>query len=635
MRKALGLRWAVVAAGAAMLLVVASACTKEVIKEVPVEKIVTKEVIKEVPVEKIVTKEVVREVQLPGQTVVVEKEVIKEVVKEVPVEKIVEVMAEKRTGPTYGGVLRIATGSDQGGTNDLCVVKGQRSTGFYGQNLLIYDWARGAGGSGENDFFMRMGAGSDTFDTGAVADRWDVPNPLQYRFHIREGLQWQNKNPTFGRKVTTEDVEGEMNRILECRWPRHDFTDKITADDTDGDGMADSVSFHTNMPIAFWAYEYAHGPYFKVIPPESVEAGLDDYRNFSGTGPFMVEEYVPASHYSYVRNPDFYLTWTEEGKEYQIPFIDKVIDIIIPTEATRVAALRTGKIDSLESVRPAQIEGLAKTHPDLPRTGPLERPFAWYMPMNKPPFDDVRVRRAMNMAIDRQVFIDALLGGEGEILSYPFGPEQAAFFEPLENMPDDVQEYFMYDSAKADALLDEAGLTKDADGTRFEIEVMVSANSEALIEATEIAIGMWEAVGVKVTMDLEEATAWRSRLFANEYDFSATVAAPADNTLNNFRAGHQWNQSNMNDPEFLAMWEETLGTTDSAELVKNQKATARKFLELAPGIIMPAGHGADYWQPWLKGYAGQRATGHYEQGQRWAYIWLDKDLRYESTGFKD
>ena len=617
-------------------LVLACTTTETVVKEV------------EVPGETVVVeKEVVKEVEVPGETVIVEKEVVKEVIVEVPVivekevvkevivEKIVEVVAARRTGPTYGGTLRIATGSDQGGTNDLCTVRGQRSTGFYGQNLLIYDWSKGAAGTGENTFFMRMGAGSDTFDTGAVADRWDVPDPLTYRFHIREGLTWQNKHPTFGRKVTTEDVVGEMNRILECRWPRHDFVDTITGSDTDDDGIMDSVSFNTNMPIAFWAYEFAHGPYFKVIPPESVEAGLDDWKNFSGTGPFMVSDYVPASNYTYERNPDFYLTWAVEGREHQIPFIDKVIDIIIPTEATRLAALRTGKIDSIEGVRPVDIEGLAKTHPELARTGPLERPFAWYMPMDKPPFDDIRVRRAMNMAIDRQVMTDVMLGGVASIMSYPFGPESSAFYVPLEEMADSIQEYFKYDPKKAEMLLDDAGLARDSKGTRFEIDLMISSSGEALIEATEIAIAFWDDIGVRVKMDLTEPNQARSRLFANQYDFNATVAAPADNTLNNFRAGHQWNQANMNDPEFLALWEKTLATTDSAELVMNQKASAARFLELAPGIIMPAGFGADYWHPWLMNFAGQRATGHYEQGQRWAYVWLDRDLRYEATGFKD
>ena len=651
--------------GLILILALVLACTetvevpgetviKEVVKtvEVPGETVI-KEVVKTVEVPgQTVIKEVVKTVEVPGQTVIVEKEVVKEVIVEVPVvvekevvkvvieEKLVEVpvAVERRSGPTYGGTLRIATGADAGSLGDMCQFRGERPMGFYAENLTMYDWARGVSGTGETNFFARMGAGSDLFDKGAVADRWDLPDPLSYRFHIREGITFQDKNPTFGRKVTTEDVVQVMDRMVECRWPRHNFLDQdvpVTGVDTDDDGVLDSIVFHTVKPVAFWAYEFAHGPYFKVTPPESIEAGLDNWENLSGTGPFILADYVPASKFEFERNPNYYGTYTVDGREWQVPFIDKVIDIIIPQQATRIAAMRTGKIDTIEGVIPVEREGLEKTNPELLKTGPLERPFAWYMPMNKPPFDDVKVRYAMNMAIDRDAVTEIMLGGNASVMSYPFGPEQAAFFEPLENMPDVVQAYFKYDPAMAEQLLDEAGLMRDSNGTRFEIDLMISSSNETLIEATEIAIAFWDDIGVEVTMDLTEPTQWTSRLFANEYDFSATVAAPASNTMQNFKEGHQWNQSNMNDATFLAMYDEVESTTDSALLISRQKATAAHFLSLAPGIIMPAGFGADYWYPWVQNFAGQRALGHYEVGTRWSYIWLDRDLRYDSTGFKD
>ena len=665
MRKTFGLGWAVVVAGAAMLLGIAAACTetvevpgetviKEVVKtvEVPGETIVVEKVVEVQVAGETVIMEVVKEVQVAGETVIVEKEVVRTVEVEVPVivekevvkvvieERIVEVPVapERRTGPTYGGTLRIATGSDAGAKGDMCQARGQRPMGFYAENLTRYDWAKGVAGTGETNFFARMGAGSDLFDTGAASDRWEIVDALTYRFHIREGMAYQDKNPTWGRKVTTEDVVEVMDRMVECRWPRHNFLDQdvpVTGLDTDDDGVLDSIEFHSIKPVAFWAYELAHGPYFKVTPPESIEAGLDNWENLSGTGPFILTNYIPASTFTFERNPNYYGTWTVDGREWSVPFVDKVIDIIIPQAATRLAALRTGKIDTIEGVGAVDREGLAKTHPELANTGPLERPFAWYMPMNKPPFDDIKVRYAMNMAIDRQVVTDVMLGGVAAIMSYPFGPEQAAFYEPLENMPDVVRDYFKYDPAKAEELLDEAGLTRDSNGTRFEIDLMISSSAETLIEASEIAIAFWDDIGVKVTMDLTDPILWTSRLFANEYNFSATVAAPASNTMQNFKEGHQWNQSNMNDATFLAMWDEVESTTDSALLIERQKATAARFLEVAPGVIMPAGFGADYWHPWLLNFAGQRALGHYEVGSRWSYVWLDRDLRYDSTGFKD
>ena len=116
-----------------------------------------------------------------------------------------------------------------------------------------------------------------------------MPDPLTYSFHLRPGVKWQNKFPTFGREVTVEELVTEMNRIKDCRWPRHDFLletdDAITGDDSDGDGVLDTVTYHTNKPVSFWGYEFAWGPYLIAAPPETIELGTDVPWNQSGTGP--------------------------------------------------------------------------------------------------------------------------------------------------------------------------------------------------------------------------------------------------------------------------------------------------------------------------------------------------------------
>ena len=71
---------------------------------------------------------------------------------------------------------------------------------------------------------------------------------------------------------------------------------------------------------------------------------------------------------------------------------------------------------------------------------------------------------------------DVMLGGVASIMSYPFGPESSAFYVPLEEMADSIQEYFKYDPTKAEMLLDDAGLARDSKGTRFEIDLMISSS---------------------------------------------------------------------------------------------------------------------------------------------------------------
>jgi len=673
MRKALGVRWAAVMAGAIMLLMIAGACTttetievpgetivveKEVIKEVQVAGetiVVEKEVIKEVQVAGetiVVEKEVIKEVQVAGETIVVEKEVVKivEVIKEVIVEK--EVLVEgvittpvliKDVGtkviatgkPIFGGTMRLALSSDPGAKWDSCEFKATRMATHYLENFLLGDFRLGPSGTGETTFQPVLSLGTDAIAIGAMADYWDQPDAVTYRFHLRDGLKWQNKFPTFGRAVTVEEQVDELNRIKDCRWPRHDFLDMVTGEDTDDDGVLDSVVYNTNMPISFWGYEFAWGPYFISSPPETIELGTDNWENHAGTGPWMTAGYTPASTISFEKNPDWYQTFTQEGVEYNIPFIDNLLYIVIPQEATRLAALRTGKIDDLWSVRTIDRPVIEKTNPELGHRLALESSFNYFMPMNKPPFDDIRVRTAMNNAIDRDVYTAALFGGDSVLLAHPLNPEWPLHYEDIDEQPQSVQDYFVYDPARAEALLDDAGLPRGSDGIRFEVEMMIGNSSQLELELAEISISFWDDIGVKITLDLVDPPVRQSRLFEKQFDMFAGAVAGRPNELNDFRLGHQWNRANLSDPEFIQSWEDVLVATDSTEQARLIKRATNIWLALAPAVQVPAGFGGDYWQPWVLNHNGERALAFVDYSTHWAYAWIDRDARADRTGYKD
>ena len=547
---------------------------------------------------------------------------------------------EIRTGPSYGGTLRVATAVDPGPKWDSCEFKNQSYLTYSVENFLFGDYNKGPSGSGETTYLPVLGFGTDVLATGALADRWEVPDPLTYSFHLRPGVKWQDKHPTYGREVTVEELVTEMNRIKDCRWPRHDFLldtdDAVTGDDTDGDGKLDTITYHTNKPVSFWGYEFAWGPYLIAAPPETIELGTDDPWNQSGTGPWMTIEdgYVAGSKIEFEKNPDWWNTYNVEGQEYALPFMDGVVEIIIPQEAARLAALRTGKIDKLRDVRTTDHASIEESNPDLGKVKPLLGAHMFWMPMNKPPFDDLRVRRAMNMAIDRQVFSDNLYEGDSVTFAFPSSPEWPLHYVTLDQQPDSVQEYFEYDPVKAGELLDEAGYPLEGD-TRFEIDLMIRNNIELELESAQIALGFWDDIGVKVTLDLVDSPVIQSRLFEKQYDFMFNALVARPNALNDFRAGHQWNRANLNDPAWHAMWEEVLAATDSSEQIARIKAANTGFLELAPAIQIPAGFGGDYWQPWVQNHNGERVLAFVDYASKWAYVWLDQDMREDRTGIRE
>ena len=141
--------------------------------------------------------------------------------------------------------------------------------------------------------------------------------------------------------------------------------------------------------------------------PEVIEQSGDwDWRNLVGTGPFMLTDVVEGTSYSYTKNPDYW-GYDEKYPENRLPYVDEIRFLLMPEVATRLAALRSGKIDFigeqggglLKSVD--QVESLKRTDPELViHQWSLRADTGTFLNASEPPFDDIRVRKAMQMALD-------------------------------------------------------------------------------------------------------------------------------------------------------------------------------------------------------------------------------------------
>src|SRR5262249_44238022 len=123
------------------------------------------------------------------------------------------------------------------------------------------------------------------------------------------------------------------------------------------------------------------------------------------------------------------------------------------------------------------------------------------------PFGDIRVRRALNLAVNKEEIVKSYYNGNAELFAYPQHPDYVGYFEPLEKMPASVQELFKYDPEKAKKLLAEPGYPK---GFSFKVQVCTSAADNMVL--LPLVAGYLEQVGVKIEIQPMEYGAFLSAM---------------------------------------------------------------------------------------------------------------------------
>ena len=221
----------------------------------------------------------------------------------------------------------------------------------------------GPRGTGEFRFHSQLFP--EKYLVGNMVEGWDI-TPDKFTLHVREGVYFSGKsiNPVMKepREYTADDFVFNLEYLLEgtagaatkaSNWIKSiNATDKYT------------VVLETSFLHPEW-YMAITGLSGYQVAPESIKAGARDWNNIVGTGPFYLKEYQPGSHFIYERNDLYYRKTTIDGKEYQIPFVDKAIYPVVKDEATAIASIRTGKIDMHHFVDWVYQESLGKTSPDL------------------------------------------------------------------------------------------------------------------------------------------------------------------------------------------------------------------------------------------------------------------------------
>ncbi len=466
---------------------------------------------------------------------------------------------------------------------------------------------------------------------GELAESWEWETPLKLVVSLRRGIMFTDKPGVMeSRELTADDVVYTYTYLDESpkKIPTYfDHIQSVTARDSH------TVVFEFHEFNAEWAYRFGYGYYSGIVPREMAKVDRKSWRNVTGTGPFVLDLYRQANAQIYVKNPNYWDHAKIAGGEYQLPFVNKLTYRIIKDEATYLTALRTGQLDILEAIRWIAVDHLKETTPELKWNRWLATGGTFMaLRVDRPPFDDLRVRRAMNLAVNQKEIVERFYGGHAELMAYPQHPGFGDYYEPLETMPDSIKELFEYNPDKAKALLAEAGY---ADG--FDLEVQVCSCSPGNMDLIPLLESYLAKVGVRMEIQTMEYASFLSAMTTKThkpgYLMGSGHVNPTTTLRKSFVTNQTWNPSMYSSESFDGRMAELYRTRDEAERIKIVRSLTREILDEAPYIWLPTGYTYTAWWPWVKNYGGELRAGAVRPWPIYARIWIDQKLKRE-MGFK-
>jgi peptide/nickel transport system substrate-binding protein len=328
-----------------------------------------------------------------------------------------------------------------------------------------------------------------------------------------------------------------------------------------------------------------------------------------------------------LKNPNYWDKDKINGTEVKLPLVDKVVFRTIKDEATFLTALRTGKLDILESIRWSAVDELKKSAPQLQWSKWLNMSGTFLaMRVDTKPFDDVRVRRALNMAVNKQEIVGDYYGGNAELFAYPQHPDYAGYFEPLEAMPDSIKELYAYNPAKAKKLLAEAGVPNG-----FTFKVQVCSCSPDHMDLLPLVAAYLEQVGVKIEIQPMEYGAFLSAMTSKTNAPGCFMnnghTNPTTTIRKSFVKGQVWNPSQWSDPEYDKKMDAVYQEQDEGKRQAMLKEMTREILDKAPYIWLPTAYIYTAWWPWVKNYGGELRAGAVRPGPIYARMWIDQEMK--------
>ena len=520
-------------------------------------------------IEKVVTeivKEVVKEtVIVEGTPQVVEKEVTKVIEKEVT--KIVEKVVTPTPAPEEEVTLVVAVSNQYSDNFDIF------NTAYTMEpHTMIYEPLV----SVDYNYEFR----------GGLAERWETSEDgLTWTFYLQKGVTFHDGSE-FNAEVVKWWLEGMQQGVSSYM-----FEVMIEAEVIDNYTIA--LKFEVPFPNLLYNLSTS---FSGIMSKEAYEKYGDEYgtKYAVGTGPFMLEEWVQNDHLLLVKNPDY--NWAPEWANHEGPAkVDKILYRIIPEDATRTIELQAGNVHLVLSPPPARELPQYKNNPDY-TYHEISDSMVQYIAFNvdAPFFKDLRARKAVGHAIDRDLILETIYQGLGRptntYLSAELGGDKGvSAFAPS------------YDPDRAAELLAEAGWVMGDDGilvaenvegvdpgTKFEVDYWTYQEDE-FRRLAEVTQKMLADVGIKANTQLMDNPTYDAQLKTREHQIILRQYGWDNNDILEWFHHSKYfpypNHYGVRDPDLDVMLDEANFNTPTWE------ERDAKYVEIHKYLI-------DKWYPW-------------------------------------
>jgi len=451
---------------------------------------------------------------------------------------------------------------------------------------------------------------------GELAEKWEWQDGGKaLAFTLRKGVKWHDGQP-----FTSKDVKYTFDLVREAPGapaklrvnPRKLWYENVADIETPS---PDAVVFRLKRPQPSLILMLAAG-YSPVYPAHVLPAELRT--KCVGTGPFKLKEYRPGEYVDLVKNPDYFV----KGR----PYLDGIRYLIIRERGTRYAAIQAGRQDVTYPLEVAKTiaESVKKAVPSMVLVeASTNLNDNLLLNFKRPIFQDPRIRRAINLAIDRKDYVQAGRQGAavlgGVMLPKPYGVWGLSEKElaKLPGMGDPVK-----NKAEAKQLLAQAGY---GPGKPLKLSVSTRASS-FYVDLASFIIDQLKQVGIDASLEQVEMGIWHAKLTRRDYEMAVnnTGMGPDDpdaNLYENFKCGSPRNYSDYCNPEVDRLIDEQSQTPDFAKRLRLVQELDMRLQHEGARVIL--GWAKEYYLMWpyVKNLVPHQSAYNYGRMQE---VWLDK-----------